>query len=157
MRFTVEQIILAVSQGVLLGMLTWDLAFDTNSNDDEGIRRARSYYRGLHSAPLLILAVLPVLLLIVGGLLTKFALMSSRSIEWISLLLFLAGLAIELVVAIPAERRLLRDDGISTESKTQLEELAPVIRRIRNAHFSVAMLFGASLVLSCFVQPSLRP
>ena len=149
MSFSASQVVLAGLTGLLLGLLIWDLAFDTKDRFDSDDQRSMTeYYRGLHSAPWFILFILPVVVLCVVGILTA-ALIGSGSLkDAAALVLFVLGIGVEGAIAIPTERRLTDAESRSADDETNSPAVPTLIRRIRNAHCAVAIMFLLAILLS---------
>ena len=108
----------AISLGIIFGTIICDLVFEIRPGlAPRDIDAARSYYRGQHTAPLPVNLVLPLAAIYLLGFLGVRALAANDLPSWLWLGALVAVLAVEIVVALPKERRTVARDGRSEHGR----------------------------------------
>lgn len=130
--------------GTIFGMVIWDLVFELRPGlQRRDIAAAKSYYRGLHTAPKYIAAVLPIATIYLLGYLGVQALSSNSLVDWLGLVAFVLVLGLEVAIALPRERLLWHKLGdVESANSEVLALMRGCIRAARNVHLAI----GAVLV-----------
>ena len=103
------------------------------------IDAARSYYRGVQTAPLPVNLVLPLAAIYILGFLGVRALAANDLPSWLWLGALLAVLAGEIIVALPKERALWREMGDpNMGDAATLEQMRACIRTALYTHLAIA-------------------
>jgi len=136
--------------GTVLGMLTWDLAFETRRlKTIKDIEMLRFYYQGIHKARVPVSLILPVALLFVFSNSIYHAVQTPSFVSFCALALAAFGIVIEVVVAVPREIKLWKKMKIPVESEVEaIETMFGMIRKIRNAHIAIYAMFLMAIYVS---------
>ncbi len=124
--------------GTIFGMLIWDLVFELRPGlEQRDIEAAKSYYRGLHTAPKYVAIVLPIAAIYLLGFLGVQAL-AGNWVDWLGLAAFVVVLALEIVIALPKERQLWKSLGdVESANSEVLARMRGCIRAARNVHLAI--------------------
>jgi len=136
--------------GMVLGMLTWDLAFETRRLKTlKDIEMLRFYYQGIHKARAPVSLILPVALLFVFTNLIYHAVQSPSFVSYCALGLAVFGIVVEIVVAVPREIKLWKKMKIPAENEaTEIEMMFGMIHTIRNTHIAIYAMFLLAIYVS---------
>jgi hypothetical protein len=128
------------SLGIIFGTIIWDLVFEIRPGlAPRDIDAARSYYRGLQTAPLPVNLVLPLAATHILGFFGVRALAANALPSWLWLGALVAVLAVEIIVALPKERALWREMGDpNTGDAATLEQMRACIRAALYTHLAIA-------------------
>jgi hypothetical protein len=130
------------SLGVIFGMVIWDLVFEIRPGlAPRDVDAARTYYRGLHTAPLPVNLVLPLAAIYILGFFGVRALAANSLEGWLWLGALVAVLAVEIIVALPKERALwhrLGDPNIADAAT--LDQMRDCIKAALYTHLAIAVV-----------------
>ena len=128
------------SLGIIFGMIILDLVFEIRPGlGPRDIDAARSYYRGVQTAPLPVNLVLPLAAIYILGFFGVRALAANDLPSWLWLGALVAVLAGEIIVALPKERALWRKMGDpNTGDAATLEQMRACIRTALYTHLAIA-------------------
>ena len=117
-----------------------DLVFETRPGlGPRDIDAARSYYRGVQTAPLPVNLVLPLAAIYILGFFGVRASAANDLPSWLWLGALVAVLAGEIIVALPKERALWREMGDpNTGDAATLEQMRACIRTALYTHLAIA-------------------
>jgi len=136
--------------GVVVGMLTWDLAFETRRlKSVKDIAMLRFYYQGIHKARIPVSLILPVVLIIVFSNLIYHVSQAPSFVNLCALFLTAFGIAIEIGIAVPREIKLWKkmetpEDG----DTTTIQSMFGMIHTIRNTHICIYVMFLVAIWLT---------
>lgn len=136
--------------GMVLGMLTWDLAFETRQlKSTKDINMLRFYYQGIHKARIPVALILPVALIVIFSNLVFLAMQQPSAANLCALCLAVIGIAIEIGVAVPKEIKLWKKmETPSKDDSTAIQTMFDMIHTIRNTHISIYVMFLIAIFLT---------
>jgi hypothetical protein len=128
------------SLGIIFGMIIWDLVFEIRPGlAVRDVDAARTYYRGLHTAPLPVNLVLPLAGIYILGFFGVRALAANDLAGWLWLGALVVVLAVEIVVALPKERALWHKLGDpNTADAATLAQMRGCIKAALYTHLAIA-------------------
>jgi len=136
--------------GMVLGMLTWDLAFETRRlKTVKDIEMLRFYYQGIHKARVPVSLILPIALLFVFTNLIYHAVQNPSFVNFCALGLAVFGIVIEIVVAVPREIKLWKKMKVPAENEAAaIDSMFGMIYTIRNTHIAIYAMFLLAIYIS---------
>jgi len=128
------------SLGILFGMIICDLVFEVRPGlAPRDIDAARSYYRGLQTAPLPMNLVLPLAAIYILVFFGVRVWAANDLPSWLWLGALVVVLAVEIIVALPKESALWRKMGDpNTGDAATLEQMRACIRVALYTHLAIA-------------------
>ena len=125
---------------LIFGTIICDLVLEIQPGlTPSDIDAARSYYRGLQTAPFPVNLVLPLAAIYILGFFGVRALAANDLPSWLWLGALVAVLAVEIIVALPKERALWRKKGDpNMGDAATLEQMRASIRVALYTHLAIA-------------------
>jgi len=136
--------------GMVLGMLTWDLAFETRRlKTVKDIAMLRHYYLGIHKARAPIALILPIALIFIFSNLIYHVVQNYSVVNLVALGVATLGIAIEIVLAVPKEITLWKRMEVPSENDSAaIQTMFGMIKSIRNTHIGCYALFLIAIYLT---------
>ena len=141
--------IFVLAVGIILGLLTWDLAFETRRlKTAKNISMLRFYYQGIHNARIPVSLILPIAIILMFINLSYLVYQNGSIASWCALGLAFISIAIEVAIAIPQELKLWKDMDTPAEEDTEtIQKMIGMIHTVRNVHIAMFIMFLATLYL----------
>jgi hypothetical protein len=133
--------LLALSLGVVVGMVSWDLAFEAQPVLDAiALDAVYDFYRVLQGGQSPSLLMLLVAILCAGIHLVRRVAMVRDTVSVVALVCFVFMLGIELGIAVPAEAKLTGLGPVSAASPIEIESMREYTLIARNVHLAMLPL-----------------